>query len=100
MKRLLRLYSNRKSRRELLSTSEASWATTKSVGMWKFQANRDGLRHVPRNAVECVLFRSLLHHIGGVIVGLGIAYLGTSVEALLGVPAFAAPLVKAAAWLL
>ena len=66
----------------------------------KFQANRDGLRHVPRNAVECVLFRSLLHHIGGVIVGPGIAYLGTSVEALLGVPAFAAPLVKAAAWLL
>src|SRR5262245_30494153 len=34
MKHLLRLYSNRKSRRELLSTSEASWATTKSVGMW------------------------------------------------------------------
>src|SRR5262245_56044033 len=36
MKRLLRLYSNRKSRRELLSTSEASWATTKSVGMCDF----------------------------------------------------------------
>ena len=36
MKRLLRLCSNRKSRRELLSTSEASWATTKSVGMWRF----------------------------------------------------------------
>src|SRR5262249_39703170 len=36
MKRLLRLCSTRKSRRELLSTSEASWATTKSVGMWKF----------------------------------------------------------------
>ena len=35
MKRLLRLCSHRKSRRELLSTSEASWATTKSVGMWK-----------------------------------------------------------------
>jgi hypothetical protein len=35
MKRLLRLCSNRKSSRELLSTSEASWATTKSVGMWK-----------------------------------------------------------------
>ncbi len=30
-----RLCSNRKSRRELLSTAEASWATTKSVGMWK-----------------------------------------------------------------
>ena len=35
MKRLLRLCSHRQSRRELLSTSEASWATTKSVGMWK-----------------------------------------------------------------
>src|SRR5215475_2081753 len=34
MKRLLRWCSNRKARRELLSTSEASWATTKSVGMW------------------------------------------------------------------
>src|SRR5436305_14410120 len=37
MKRLLRLCSNRKSSRELLSTSEASWATTKSVGMWEFR---------------------------------------------------------------
>jgi hypothetical protein len=37
MKRLLRLCSNRKSRRELLSTSEASWATTKSVGMCEFE---------------------------------------------------------------
>ena len=36
MKHLLRLCSNRKSSRELLSTSEASWATTKSVGMWFF----------------------------------------------------------------
>jgi hypothetical protein len=36
MKRLLRLCSNRKSRRELLSTSEASWATTKSGGMCYF----------------------------------------------------------------
>jgi hypothetical protein len=35
MKRLLRLYSHRKSSRELLSTSAASWATTKSVGMCK-----------------------------------------------------------------
>lgn len=31
-----RLCSNRKSKRELLSTVEASWATTKSVGMWDF----------------------------------------------------------------
>ena len=30
-----KVVSNRKSRRELLSTSEASWATTKSGGMWK-----------------------------------------------------------------
>ena len=32
-KHLLRLCSHRKARRELLSTSAASWATTKSVGM-------------------------------------------------------------------
>src|SRR5499426_4192659 len=43
MKRLLRLCSNRKSRRELLSTSEASWATTKSVGMWS-REHRDDRR--------------------------------------------------------
>src|SRR5262245_48012420 len=36
MKHLLRLCSNRKSRREPFSTSETSWATTKSVGMWNF----------------------------------------------------------------
>ena len=38
MKRLLRLCRNRKSSRELLSTSEASWATTKSGGMWDAEA--------------------------------------------------------------
>src|SRR5262249_41569682 len=35
MKCLLRLWSHRKSSRALLSTSEASWATTQSVGMCK-----------------------------------------------------------------
>ena len=33
---LPRVCSNWKSKRELLSTSEDSWATTKSVGMWSF----------------------------------------------------------------
>src|SRR5215831_16604843 len=46
------------------------------------------------------LLKSILHNIGVVIVGLGIAYLGTRVDAFLGVPAFASPLVKAAALLL
>ena len=46
------------------------------------------------------LLKSILHNIGVVIVGLGIAYLGTRVDALLGVSAFASPLVKAAALLL
>ena len=35
MKHFLRLGSNRKSRHELLSTSEASWAITKSEGIWE-----------------------------------------------------------------
>ena len=46
------------------------------------------------------VLKSILHNIGVVIVGLGIAYLGTRVDALLGVPAFASPLVKAVALLL
>jgi protein-S-isoprenylcysteine O-methyltransferase Ste14 len=46
------------------------------------------------------LLKSILHNIGVVIVGLGIAYLGTRVDALLGVSAFASPLVQAAALLL
>jgi protein-S-isoprenylcysteine O-methyltransferase Ste14 len=46
------------------------------------------------------LLKSILHNIGVVILGLGIAYLGTRVDALLGVSAFASPLVQAAALLL
>ncbi len=46
------------------------------------------------------LLKSILHNIGVVIVGLGIAYLGTIVDSLLGVSAFASPLVRAAAFLL
>jgi protein-S-isoprenylcysteine O-methyltransferase Ste14 len=46
------------------------------------------------------LLKSILHNIGVVIVGLGITYLGTRVDALLGVSAFASPLVQAAALLL
>jgi len=46
------------------------------------------------------LLKSILPNIGVVIVGLGIAYLGTRVDALLGVSTFASPLVKVAALLL
>ena len=46
------------------------------------------------------LLKSILHNIGVVIVGLAIAYLGTIVDSLLGVSAFAYPPVKAAALLL
>jgi protein-S-isoprenylcysteine O-methyltransferase Ste14 len=46
------------------------------------------------------LLKSILHNLGVVIVGLGIAYLGTKVDSLVGMSAFASPLVKAAALLL
>ena len=46
------------------------------------------------------LLKSILHNIGVVIVGLGLAYLGTRVDTLLGVSAFTSPLVQAAALLL
>jgi protein-S-isoprenylcysteine O-methyltransferase Ste14 len=46
------------------------------------------------------LLKSILHNLGVVIVGLGMAYLGAIVDSLLGVSAFASPLVKAAALLL
>jgi protein-S-isoprenylcysteine O-methyltransferase Ste14 len=46
------------------------------------------------------LLKSILHNLGVVIVGLGIAYLGTRVDSLGGVPAFASPFVRAAAVLL
>src|SRR5215470_6646766 len=46
------------------------------------------------------LLKGILHNIGVVIVGLGIAYLGTRVDLLWGVSAFASPLVRAAALLL
>jgi len=46
------------------------------------------------------LLKSMLHNLGVVSVGLGMAYLGTRVDSLLGVSAFASPLVKAAALLL
>src|SRR5262249_54279612 len=38
-RRLRRLWSTRKARHELCSTSATSWATTKSVGMWNLQGN-------------------------------------------------------------
>jgi protein-S-isoprenylcysteine O-methyltransferase Ste14 len=50
---------------------------------------------------KCInLIKSILHNIGVTIVGLGIAYLGTRVDSLLGVSAFASPLVRAGALLL
>lgn len=46
------------------------------------------------------LLKSILHNVGVVMVGLGIAYLGTRVDSLLGVSAFDFPLRTTAAWLL
>src|SRR6476646_6726189 len=46
------------------------------------------------------LFKSILHNIGVVIVGLAIAYIGTIADSILGVSALAFPLVKAAGLLL
>jgi protein-S-isoprenylcysteine O-methyltransferase Ste14 len=41
------------------------------------------------------LLKSILHNIGVVIVGLGIAFVGTKVDSLLGIPAIASSLVQA-----
>jgi protein-S-isoprenylcysteine O-methyltransferase Ste14 len=47
-----------------------------------------------------ILFKSILHNLGVVLVGLAVAYLGTMVDSVLGVSAFAFPLAKLVAWLL
>jgi len=47
-----------------------------------------------------ILLKSILHNIGVVLVGLAVAYLGTMVDSVLGVSAFAFPLAKVVAWLL
>src|SRR5215470_1578774 len=52
MKLVPRLCSNRKSRRELLSTAEASWATTKSVGMWFIQPDTEIMQSHPRRQAD------------------------------------------------
>ena len=46
------------------------------------------------------LLKSTLHNVGVVIVGLGVAYLGTMVDSLFGISPFASPLGKAVALLL
>ena len=46
------------------------------------------------------LFKSALHNVGVVIVGLGVAYLGTMVDAFIGVPPFASALSKGSGLLL
>jgi protein-S-isoprenylcysteine O-methyltransferase Ste14 len=46
------------------------------------------------------LLKSILHNIGVLIVGLGVAYLGTRVDALLGISALTFPFATSAAWLL
>jgi protein-S-isoprenylcysteine O-methyltransferase Ste14 len=47
-----------------------------------------------------IFLKSILHNIGVVLVGLAVAYLGTMVDSVLGVSAFAFPLAKVVAWLL
>jgi len=46
------------------------------------------------------LLKSILHNIGVVLVGLGLAYLGTVADSLLGIPSFRSALVTAAGTLL
>jgi len=46
------------------------------------------------------LLKSILHNIGVLIVGLGLAYLGTMVDLLFGIAEFGSPLVKVVAALL
>jgi protein-S-isoprenylcysteine O-methyltransferase Ste14 len=46
------------------------------------------------------LLKSALHNVGVIIVGLGAAYLGATVDSLFGVSAFASPLAKAGGVLL
>src|SRR5262249_12770271 len=58
------------------------------LGLWK-----------PRGMLANLL-KSILHNIGVVVVGLGIAYLGTRADSVLGFSAFASPVVRAAAVLL
>jgi protein-S-isoprenylcysteine O-methyltransferase Ste14 len=46
------------------------------------------------------LFKSILHNIGVVIVGLGFAFLGTRVDSLFGINEFHSTLAAVASWLL
>ena len=50
--------------------------------------------------MSATLLKSALHNVGVVIVGLGLAYLGTFVDSLLGLPTLTFPLAKAGALLL
>ena len=50
--------------------------------------------------VSANLLKSTLHNVGVVIVGFGVAYLGTMVDSLFRVSAFASPLATAGRWLL
>ncbi len=50
--------------------------------------------------MSATLLKSALHNVGVVIVGLGLAYLGTLVDPLLGLSALSFPLAKAAGLLL
>src|SRR4029453_15817269 len=45
-------------------------------------------------------FKSILHNVGVVLVGFALAYLGTIVDSILGVPAFISPFATAAGLLL
>ena len=68
MKRLLRWWSHRQSSRELLSTSAASWATTKSVGMWNHQS-KDNVLLFPAvsHDTECQGLIQCRERLGGLL---------------------------------
>jgi len=61
-------------------------------------ANRHRHRHVV--GMSANLLKSTLHNVGVVIVGLGLAWLGTIVDSLLGLSTLSFPLAKAAGLLL
>jgi len=54
----------------------------------------------PAPGMFVVLLKSILHNLGVIIVGIGLAYLGRVVDSLLGFPVIAFPFAKGAALLL
>jgi protein-S-isoprenylcysteine O-methyltransferase Ste14 len=71
-------------------------AETCPTTSWRWRPRRRGrercLRHRNRGGLFVPLFKSVLHNIGVVIVGLGVAFLGTRLDLLLGIRDFSSAL--------